>query len=78
MNILKPRLEKGGWLVGNRMSTADFWFGQIYASMANNRDAYGRAEFAAFLKANPAFETYGKRFCAENQKWLDKRPSFPI
>lgn len=66
MKIVGPRIAKGGWLVGNRMSTADFYFGNIYASISTNRDSYGRGEWAEWLKAHPGFEAYGKRFCAEN------------
>lgn len=78
MKFLGPRLEKGGWLVGSRMSTADFLFGNIYASIANNQNSYGRSEWAAWLKVNTDFEKYGKRFCSENSKWLAKRQSYPL
>jgi glutathione S-transferase len=78
MKFLGPRRVKGGWLVGNRMSTADFLFGNIYASIANNQNSYARSEWAAWLKANTDFEKYGKRFCSENSKWLAKRQAYPL
>lgn len=78
MKIIGPRIAKGGWLVGNRMTTADFVFGNIYASIIQNHNSYGRTEWAGWCKENPAFEAYGKRFCAENQVWLNKRPAYPL
>ena len=78
MTVIKPRLDKGGWLVGNRMSTADFWYGTMYTSLIANPNAYGRTEFGAFLKANPSFEAYGKRFAAEHKRYLDSRQPSPI
>lgn len=49
MKIIKPRLEKGGWLVGSKMTTADFFFGNIYTSIATNQFAYARQEWSEWL-----------------------------
>ena len=43
-----------------------------------NQNAYGRAEWADFLKKNPKFEAWGKRYYKENEAYFKKRPQRPI
>ena len=78
MNVLKPRLLRGGWLVGRKMTIADYIIGSIYTDRAVNDSCYGREEWALFLKKFPEFENYGKRFAAENATYLGQRPARPI
>ena len=66
IKLIQPELDKGGWLVGNKLTIADYWVGKLYTDLAINPNSYGRAEWAAFLKKNPKFEQFGKRFFAEN------------
>lgn len=75
---IAPRLAKGQFLFGSKLCTVDFWFGGVYTNIMTNPDAYGREEWAAFLKAHPAFEAYGKRFAEANADYLGRRHSAPL
>ena len=45
IKLIQADLDKGGWLVGNKLTIADFWAGKLYVDLAINKHAFGRAEW---------------------------------
>ena len=79
LEVIADRLAAGSWMVGGRLTIADFMVGQIYTNyLANPHIVYGKEEFAAFLEANPTFKAFGERFALENKAHLDSRPAYGI
>ena len=78
MNAAEAQLKsnKGKkFLFGDRICTADFWYGIIYTNYFNNPTvAYGFDNWQKELKKYPTFEAYGKRFSLENARHLAERP----
>ena len=63
LTIIAPLCEKNDWLVGDRMTIADFWIAGLYTNfLSNDQIGFAKERFQAVLKAYPAFEEYGKRF----------------
>ena len=66
MNIAEEQLKKVDgkkFLFGDKLTIADFYYGQIYTNYFNNPSvAYGSDRWTEALKAYPIFEEYGKRF----------------
>lgn len=79
LDRIEPLLSNGGWLVGDKISIADFWIGGLYTNYAANPAVgYGKdGEWAALLAKYPAFEAYGKRFAEANKEWIAKRHPAP-
>ena len=79
LNSLESRFASGEWLVGNRLTIADFAVGQVYINyVANPAITFGQDRFAAVLEQFPNFKAYGEKFVAENKAHLDARPPRPI
>ena len=75
MKLIEPKLNNGKkFLFGDRLTIADFWIAGVYVNWASNPNiAYGKEQWAEFLKTNPSFVRYGERFKAENLKYISKR-----
>ena len=73
----EARLAKGQFMMGPKLYIIDFWLGGLYTNIIANPDCYGREQWAAFLKAHPAYDAYGKRFAAANKEYLDRRGPSP-
>ena len=71
-------LKEGEWLVGNKLTLADFWIGGLYTNyFANPNVGHSKEWFAETLAKYPAFEAYGKKFAEANAEHLAKRPDAP-
>ena len=78
MALLEPNLD-GTWLVGDKISTADFHIGGIYTNYMNNPAlGYCKDEWAATKKSYPKFCAYGERYAAENANYLASRSQVPL
>ena len=74
MALLEPYLD-GTWLVGDKITIADFYIGGIYTNYMNNPAlGYCKDEWANTKKSYPKFVAYGERYAAENAKYLASRP----
>lgn len=79
LNNIEPIVERNKWLVGDKMTVADFWIGGLYTNMlANDKVGFARDKFAEVLAKYPAFTAYGERFVAATQDYQDKRQSYPV
>merc|ERR1712086_389273 len=65
---------KEGFLVGDSLTTADFFIGgTIYTQILNNTVHWlPNDKKAAILEQWPNFKAYGERYAAANDKWLSK------
>ena len=67
------------FLLGDKLTIADFWIGGFYTNYAANPNIdYAPERWAALLEEYPNFKAYGERFTEENKAYLKKRPSYPI
>ena len=71
---LEPRMNKGQFLMGSKLMIIDFWVGGLYCNIMTNSKCYCQDQWAAFLKAHPIFDAYGKRFAEANKEYLSMRP----
>ena len=82
MKIAEEQLKSNGgkkFLFGDKLTIADFYYGQIYTNYFNNPNvAYGVERWTEALKEYPIFEEYGKRFTLENKAFLEARPPRPL
>ena len=70
---------KDGWLVGDKISLADFFVGGLYTNyLANEHITYGKDEWKSLLDKYPNFKGYGERYAAENAAWLASRGKHAI
>ena len=76
---IEPICAKGEFLVGDSLTTADFWIGGLYTNFfANKAVGFAPEKWAALLELYPAFKAYGERFAASNAEYLAKRASYPL
>ena len=69
----------GHYLVGDKLSIADFWIGGLYTNyLANPEITFGKEQFAEILAAYPAFESYGKRYADATSSYISSRAKYPI
>eukprot|EP00355_Strombidium_rassoulzadegani_P007574 CAMPEP_0168625292 /NCGR_PEP_ID=MMETSP0449_2-20121227/9917_1 /TAXON_ID=1082188 /ORGANISM="Strombidium rassoulzadegani, Strain ras09" /LENGTH=91 /DNA_ID=CAMNT_0008667003 /DNA_START=373 /DNA_END=645 /DNA_ORIENTATION=+ len=75
MDYLEPKCRQTKtFLVGNKLTIADFIVGGLYTNLANNPHVgYGGQRWVEFLRKNPSFNAYGERYSKAMQKYLDKR-----
>ena len=79
MKIVDPFLKETGFLVGNKLTIADFYIGGLYVSRANDPNiGFASEEWANFKTAYPKFTLYGERVAAANKAYLDGRPGRPF
>ena len=70
---------KGEFLVGDSLTTADFWIGGLYTNFcANENVGFAKERWQAILEEFPNFKAYGERFAQANSTYLGSRPSYPI
>ena len=76
MKKIESYVKEDGWLVGDKLTMADFIFGHAYTGIVTNpRCKFGveDGQWKAFLEQNPKFDAYGKRFSAQLTEYLAKR-----
>ena len=79
LKALDGAFSKGGFMVGDKLTAADFVIGGLYTNYFNNQNVgYCKDKFEAVRDAHPNFKAYGDRFTAEMKSYLDSRPSCPI
>ena len=66
LTVIEPICAKGQFLVGDKLTCADFWIGGFYTNYAANPLCYTPERWAALLDQFPAFKAYGERFVAAN------------
>ena len=64
-------LRDSGSLVGENLTTADFWIGGLYTNFFKNPLRYSPERWDALLVNYPKFAAYGERFSQANQAWLN-------
>ena len=68
-----------GWLVGSKLSTADFYIGGFYTNVITHAPySEHKAMKDKFVSDHPKFAAYGKRFLKENENWVKNRPVAPL
>jgi len=73
-----PHFE-GNFLVGDKLSIADFWIGGLYTNyLASSDIPFGKEQFSEVLASYPAFEAYGKRYAEEMKSYISSRAKYPI
>ena len=73
---LDKYIRDDGFLVGDKLTLADFVIGGFYCNlMTNPKGRFGieDGKWADFLAKNPKWDNYGKRFSAAIKDWLEKR-----
>ena len=73
LDELTPYLRNGQFLLGQRISLADFWVGTLYVNFFKKKNIYEQQRWATLLAQYPLFQQYGERFVAENRGYLNKR-----
>ena len=78
MKNVEPYLD-GQWLVGDKITIADFWIGGLYTNFMNHAAlGYCADDWAKTKEAYPKFCAYGERYAAENAAYLASRPTVPL
>lgn len=67
---IEPLCEGNTWLVGDKLSIADFWIGGLYTNMlANDNVGFAKEKFTEVLAKYPTFAAYGERYVAATQDY---------
>ena len=70
---------KSGWLVGDKITIADFFIGGLYINyLTNEHVAYGKDRWPQILEKYPNFKAYGKRYAKEVSGYIASRGNYPI
>ena len=79
LSAIDAQLAKGGFIISDKITVADFCVGGLYTNYINNKAVgYAPDRFAALLDKFPNFRAYGERFSAEMKDFLAARPALPI
>jgi glutathione S-transferase len=79
MKAFDAKCVNGEWLVGNRLTIADFVYGNVYVNyFANDNVAFAKDRFKSTLEEYPNFKAFGEKFKLENKKHIDARKSSGI
>ena len=78
LKVIEPICAKGQFLVGEKLTCADFWIGGLYVNYCANELCFERERWNALLEQFPAFKAYGERFAAANESYLSTRGKAPI
>ena len=74
MKEVEPIIDDG-WLVGSKLSTADFYIGGFWTNVITHKPyKEDKALKDKFVSDHPNFAAYGKRFLKENENWVKNRP----
>ena len=74
LGVVEPLCAKGGWLVGDDLTVADFWIGCLYTNYINNKNiTFGKDKWATCLNDFPNFKAYGEKFTEAMKKRIEKR-----
>ena len=72
-------IKADGFLVGDKLTIADFWVGGLYTNFMNHAAiGFAADKWAACKEKYPLFAAYGERFALENEAYLSSRPVVPI
>jgi len=74
LQMVTPFCLDKGFLMGDKLTIADFWVGAFYTNKMNNPLSYCPEKWAKAKLDYPAFTAYGERFTKENAPYLSKRP----
>ena len=77
-NILESQCSKHKFLLGDKLTVADFWIGALYTNYFTNKDCYAPERWADTLRKFPKFKAYGERFATETKDYLDSRTNYPV
>jgi prostaglandin-H2 D-isomerase / glutathione transferase len=74
---IEAQLAKSGgkWLMGDKLSLADFWAGSYFVNNVTNPNCPYSAGCKALVEAAPAFKAWGEAFASENKAYLEMRPA---
>ena len=80
MAFIDARCAKGEFLVGDKLTIADFYIGGSLYALGLGCESFfmGDEKRNAILDKYPNFKAYGERFVAANKKFLDSNPAYPI
>ena len=79
MAVLDPYLKDDGFLLGENLTVADFFYGGLYVNtFINENRTYGHDEYKKALEDYPKFAAYGERFKAKVETYLGLRPKYPL
>ena len=78
MPKLEAQLGDNDWLLGDKISLVDFFWGNLYSQWFARPDIYDKEKFDALAEQHPKFKAYGERFIAANKSYLDTRPKVPL
>ena len=79
LGVVEPLCEKGQFLVGDKLTVADFWIGGLYTNFINNKSiGFAADKFAAALDNFPHFKAYGERFSEAVKGRLESRDAYAI
>jgi len=74
LNVVEPLCAKGQWIVGEKLTIADFWIGGIYTNFINEKELpFAKDKWATCLDNFPHFKAYGEKFSEEMKVWLEYR-----
>ena len=71
LDKIEVLLRPTGFLVGDNLTTADFWIGGMYTNFFINPLRYAPERWDATLAKYPNFAAYGQRFAEANSAWLN-------
>ena len=77
-DIIEPLCAKSKFLVGEKVTLADFWVSGLYTNVATNKLVFAPEKWADLLSKFPNFKAYGERFTKELEFYLASRPNYPI
>ena len=63
------------FMIGNKLSIADFCWGCIWANYVNNPACFATDRWAEVRTKFPKFSAWGTKFEKRHSGWLSKRPS---
>ena len=79
LSVVEPLCAKGEFLVGSKLTIADFFIGGLYTNYINNKNVtFAHDKWPTCLDSFPNFKAYGERFSAAVKGRLDARPPCPI
>ena len=79
LDVVEPICAKGEFLVGSKLTIADFWIGGLYTNFINNKNIpYAQDKWGTCLDNYPNFKAYGERFSEAVKGRLDSRPQCPV
>ena len=73
-NKLEEGLGKSTWIIGEKLTVADFWVGSFYCDQISNEKSTYYTQYQQMVKQFPNLVRFGEAFKKENSVWLSIRP----